>query len=289
MQAGHIWRYDPQTGATTIFRSPSGMANGIAFDARGDMIVAEGADFGGRRITRTDMKTGKAYILAATYNGRPFNSPNDVVIDSQGRVYFTDPRYVGREPIEQPVMGIYRIEVGGDVTLLATNLWKPNGIALAPDQRTLYVVEVGDYNANIVQPAPLVGGPPSAIHAYDLTEDGRVRYRKALVTFPLGSWGDGMTVDARGNIFVGVGGPVSVRGVHVYSPEGRRVDFLATPETAVNLDFGRGPDADLLYVVCARHPSGSGLWTPPLTNGLYRVRLERQAEAIEAVASPGRR
>jgi hypothetical protein len=57
----------------------------------------------------------------------------------------------------------------------------------------------------------------------------------------------------------------------------------------VNLDFGRGPDADLLYVVCARHPSGSGLWTPPLTNGLYRVRLERQAEAIEAVASPGRR
>src|SRR2546425_7358257 len=71
------------------------MSNGIEFDVEGRMVVAEGAGFGGRRITRTDMKTGKAVILAGLYNGRPFNSPNDLVLDARGRIYFTDPRYSG--------------------------------------------------------------------------------------------------------------------------------------------------------------------------------------------------
>ena len=279
MQAGHIWRYDPRTGATTVFRSPSGMANGIAFDARGDMIVAEGADFGGRRLTRTDMATGKSYILAGLYDGRRFNSPNDIAIDARGRVYFTDPRYVGHEPMDQPVMGIYRVDPDGHVHLLAANLWKPNGIAVAPDQKTLYVVEVGDYNANIVTPAPIERELPSAVHAYDLLDDGFIRYRKSVVTFPAGSWGDGMTVDADGNIYVGVGGPAEARGINVYAPDGQRLAFVPTPETAVNLDFGVGVDANLLYVTCARPPSGSGPWNPPSTNGLYRIRLLRRGVA----------
>ena len=71
IHAGHIWRFDPTTGKTSIYRSPSGMSNGIKFDARGDMLVCEGADFGGRRVTRTDMKTGMSYIVAAMYEGRP--------------------------------------------------------------------------------------------------------------------------------------------------------------------------------------------------------------------------
>jgi gluconolactonase len=135
MQAGHIWRYNPKTSSTAIFRSPSGMANGITFDLKGDMIVAEGADFGGRCIIRTDMNTGKSFIIAGLYKGRPFNSPNDLAIDNLGRIYFTDPRYLGHEPIEQPVMGIYRIDPDGLVSLLAANVWKPNGIAISPDQR----------------------------------------------------------------------------------------------------------------------------------------------------------
>lgn len=140
---------------------------------------------------------------------------------------------------------------------------------------------------DVTASVPLGGGPPSAIHAYDLAEDGGVRYRRAVVTFPAGNWGDGMTVDAEGRLFVGVGGLAAERGVHVYSPDGRRISFLSTPETAVNLEFGRGPDADILYVTCARHPSGTGPWVPPPTNGLYRIRLQRIPTAPPVVARTG--
>ena len=98
-QAGHIWRYDPASDACRIFRSPSGMANGLAFDAAGDLVAVEGADHGGRRVTRTDMATGRAFIVATGYGGRPFNAPNDVWIDLAGRLWVTDPRYFGHEPV----------------------------------------------------------------------------------------------------------------------------------------------------------------------------------------------
>ena len=140
MQAGHIMRYNPETGETTVFRSPSGMSNGMEFDAQGRLVIAEGADFGGRRITRTDMETGKSEIIAGLYNGKPFNSPNDLTIDEQGRIYFTDPRYAGHEPVEQPIFGVYRIDPDGSVHLVVTDGGKPNGVAVSPDQKTLYVI-----------------------------------------------------------------------------------------------------------------------------------------------------
>ena len=140
MQAGHIMRYNPETGETTVFRSPSGMSNGMEFDAQGRLVVAEGADFGGRRITRTDIETGKSEIIAGLYNGKPFNSPNDLTIDEQGRIYFTDPRYAGNEPVEQPIFGVYRIDPDGSIHLVVTDGGKPNGVAVSPDQKTLYVI-----------------------------------------------------------------------------------------------------------------------------------------------------
>src|SRR3990172_826697 len=93
-QAGNIWQYNPQTGQTSIFRSPSGMSNGIKFDREGNMIAALGADYGGRMLVKTDMQTGKSYILTGLFNGRPYNSPNDLSIDEKGRIYFSDPRGV---------------------------------------------------------------------------------------------------------------------------------------------------------------------------------------------------
>src|SRR6516162_688187 len=140
MEAGHIGKFDPKTKKTTIFRSPSGMSNGIKFDAEGNMIVAEGADFGGRRVTRTDMKTGKSYILAAQFGGRPLNSPNDLTIDEKGRIYFSDPRYVGHEPVEQSVQAVYRIDLDGSLHRIITDAGKPNGVCVSPDQKTLYVI-----------------------------------------------------------------------------------------------------------------------------------------------------
>src|SRR6476619_6582219 len=80
LEAGHIWKLDPKTSKATVFRSPSGMSNGLKFDAEGNLLAAEGADFGGRRVTRTDMKTGKSYIIADLFEGKPFNSPNDMTI-----------------------------------------------------------------------------------------------------------------------------------------------------------------------------------------------------------------
>jgi gluconolactonase len=105
-QAGNIWKYDPKTKQATIFRSPSGMSNGMKFDAEGNLVIAEGADFGGRRLTRTDMKTGKSYILSGLYNGQPYNALNDLTIDQKGRIYFSDPRYLGWEPMNQPVQAL---------------------------------------------------------------------------------------------------------------------------------------------------------------------------------------
>ncbi|HEU5161611.1 MAG TPA: SMP-30/gluconolactonase/LRE family protein, partial [Thermoanaerobaculia bacterium] len=214
-EAGHIMRYDPRSGAVSFYRSPSGMANGIIFDLEGRMVVAEGADFGGRRVTRTEMATGRSEVLAALFEGRHFNSPNDVTVDARGRIYFTDPRYVGREFIELPVMAVYRIDPDGSLQMVIADAGKPNGVAVSPDQKTLYVAS-GDNGATGPLPkgmAPLPGR--SAILAYDLAEDGSAKFRAVLV--PQGA--DGLTVDRDGNVYAAIGS----KGVAVYAPDGREI------------------------------------------------------------------
>ncbi|KAA5549050.1 SMP-30/gluconolactonase/LRE family protein [Adhaeribacter rhizoryzae] len=139
-KTGIIWTLNPQTRAYKVFRSPSGMANGLAFDANGDLIVCEQAGGGGRRVTKTNMKTGITHVLAGQYRNKPFNSPNDLSIDAKGRIYFTDPSYVANDPVEQNQMGVYRIDGDSSVHLVAANVNKPNGIAVSPDQKNLYVV-----------------------------------------------------------------------------------------------------------------------------------------------------
>src|SRR5262249_59739426 len=139
--------------------------------------------------------------------------------------------YVGNDAIEQPVMGVYRIDTDHSVHLVAANVWKPNGVAVSPDQKTLYVISIGDYNLNIAStPAPVRSTSSSAVHAYDLLPDGSVRYRKQLVDFPATRWGDGMKVDTDGNLYVGVTSTVPEQnGVYVFSPEGQQVAMLPTP------------------------------------------------------------
>lgn len=237
MQAGHIWRYDPRTGGTELFRSPSGMANGIIFDQEGRMVVAEGADFGGRRVTRTDMVTGKAVILAGLYEGRAFNAPNDLAIDEAGRIYFTDPRYSGHEPVEQPVRGVYRIDPDGTITLIISDVVMPNGILVAPDQRTLYVASIlrGDTTPRA-----------NALLAYDLASDGSVRFRETIIDFSPEHGVDGMAIDVDGNLYVGR--PVEPWGVYIYGPDGLPKGHIPTPDPVRNVAFGRGEDANRLYI-----------------------------------------
>ena len=247
MQAGHIWKHNPETGETTVFRSPSGMSNGMEFDAQGRLVVAEGADFGGRRITRTDMETGKSEIIAGLYNGRPFNSPNDLTIDEQGRIYFTDPRYAGHEPVEQPVFGVYRIDPDGSIHLVVTDGGKPNGVAVSPDQQTLYVIShdngaMGSFPDEV----PLRKGR-MALLAYDLSPEGTATFRKILVDYAPQDGPDGMVVDAEGNLWVAVRDETRP-GVRAYSPEGEELAYVKTPDKPTNVAFGRGKTSKTLYI-----------------------------------------
>ena len=247
MQAGNIWKHNPETGETTIFRSPSGMSNGTKFDAHGRLVVAEGADFGGRRITRTDMKTGKSEIIAGLYNGKPFNSPNDLSIDEQGRIYFTDPRYAGNEPVEQPIFGVYRIDPDRSVHLVVTDAGKPNGVAVSPDQQTLYVIShdngaMGSFPDDV----PLLNGR-MALLAYDLSPKGTATFRKVLVDYAPQDGPDGMVVDAEGNLFVAVRDETRP-GVRVYTPEGEELAYVKTPDKPTNVAFGRGKTSKTLYI-----------------------------------------
>ena len=272
MQAGHIMKYDPKTGKVSVFRSPSGMSNGIKFDAQGRMIVAEGADYGGRRITRTDMTSGKSVILAALFEGRPLNSPNDIAIDEQGHIFFSDPRYLGYEPVEQPVMAVYRIDPDSSLHRIITDAGKPNGVAVSPDQKTLYVVANDNGTTGMFRlppETPLHRGS-MALLAYDLRSDGTAKFRKVLVDYTPEDGPDGLVVDAEGNLFVAVRA-VSRPGIYVYSPEGKELARVATPVLPTNVGFGRGAERSTLYITAG--------------GNLYRIKTSKQGYELPPAPS----
>jgi gluconolactonase len=268
IEAGHIWKHDPKTGKTTVFRSPSGMSNGIKFDAEGNMIVAEGADFGGRRVIKTDMKTGKSYIIAGLFEGRPFNACNDVTIDEKGRIYFSDPRYLGHEPIDQPVQAVYRIDTDGSIHRIITDAGKCNGVLVSPDQKTMYVVsnDNGSFGiGRVPKDAPLKKGL-MLLMAYDLASDGSAKFRKVLVDYAPEDGPDGLVADVDGNIYVAVRAE-SRPGIGVYNPDGKEIAFIKT-EMPTNVGFGRGADANLLYITAG--------------HSLYRIRLNKEGYQLPA-------
>ncbi len=272
IEAGHIWKFNPATMQTTIFRSPSGMSNGIKFDAAGNMIVAEGADFGGRRVTRTDMKTGKTHIIAGLFEGRPLNSPNDITIDEKGRIYFSDPRYLGHEPIDQPVVGVYRIDADCSIHRIITDAGKANGVCISPDQKSLYVVSNDNGGTAIdrlskgdaQEQADKVSTPLRkgfmALQAYDLAADGTATFRKVLVDYSPFDGPDGLVCDKDGNLYVAVRAE-NRPGICVYSPAGKELAYIKT-EVPTNVGFARGKDANLLYITAGK--------------SLYRIRINRE-------------
>ena len=235
MKAGIIWNYNPQTGETKVFRSPSGMALGLAFDVDGNLLSCEGADFGGRRVIRTDMDNGKSTIAAGFFNDKQFNSPNDLVIDNKGRVYFTDPRYFGKEPVDQPLDGVYRIDIDGTVHLIIDNASKPNGIAISPDNKTLYIANYHWGHPDILK--------TGAILEYALLPDGNVQFKGVLIDL-MDNGPDGIKVDIEGNIYIAVKG-----NIVVYSPQGKKIVEIEVPNSsATNLCFGRGVFSKTLFI-----------------------------------------
>ena len=228
-----IMRYDPERGETTEFRSPSGRSNGLIFTPEGLLVAAEGANTGGdRRVSITDAD-GNVRTLADSFEGKRFNSPNDVAVDARGRVYVSDPRYVGDEPRALDQEAVYRIDPDGTVHLLETAASKPNGLVVAPDGMTLYVSDNGPMR--------------KALLRLDLDPmTGNVSNPRVLKNFGNGRGIDGMTVTADG-LLVAAAGSGDLGGVYVYEPDGTPVDFIPAPEAPTNVEFA-GPDRSTLYI-----------------------------------------
>lgn len=246
-ESSRILEYSAADGSVSEFRKPSGRANGLAFDAQGRLVACEGANTGGnRRVTRTNMETGAIEALAADYEGKRLNSPNDLVIAQNGRIYFTDPRYGGQEGRELETEDVYMIDADGSLRRVATkpNIAKPNGIALSPDQKTLYVADT--------QP-----GPPTEarVMAFDVAEDGSLSNPRSIYSFGSGRGIDGMAIDVEGNLYGAAGNnanPDNPAGVYVITPEGELAGLIAIPEdTITNCNFG-GEDLKTLYITSGK-------------------------------------
>src|SRR4051812_23960060 len=181
---GLIMRFDPKTKRTTVFTSDSHKSNGLMFDAQGSLIACEGSDGGGRCVARWDVTSGRREVIADRYMGKRFNACNDLCIDEKGRIYFTDPRYLGTEPRELEHRAVYRIDKVRTVVEVTHDVEKPNGIALSPDQKPLYAADHNNGTDRIapVAPKPKLGA--MKVYASPLGPDGLVNGpRRTLVDF----------------------------------------------------------------------------------------------------------
>jgi gluconolactonase len=243
-------------GVVSVFRVNSGRTNGNAFDAQGRLLSCEGGEHGTggrRRLVRTDMRTGEVRVLTERFEGKRYNSPNDVCADGKGRVWFTDPRYgADRSDLEMDVEAVYRLDPDGKVTrvLSQPKIERPNGLAVTPDDKTLYVIDSH----------PRAGGNRK-VWAFDVTADGTLDKQRLVYDFGKGRGGDGMRLDSQGNLWVAAGiatprGPGETTdvppGVYVISPQGKLLGRVPIPEDLItNLAFG-GPDRKTLYVTAGK-------------------------------------
>jgi gluconolactonase len=260
--ANRIYRMTPE-GAVSVFRADSGRTNGNTFDTRGRLLSCEGAEQGPggrRRIVRTDLETGEVEVLTERFDGRRYNSPNDVIADASGRVWFTDPFYGDdRSALEMGCEAVYRIDADGSVKRVLTQpeIERPNGLALTPDGKTLYVVDSHS------RP-----GGNRKIWAFETAADGIPGRRRLVFDFGRGRGGDGLRLDERGNLWVAAGimfprhsGETAdvPPGVYVLTPEGRLLGRIPIPEDlCTNLTFG-GPGRRTLYVT-----AGKSIYKVPL-------------------------
>ena len=246
-EAQQILRWEAGARKLTVFRERTNAANGLRFDRQGRLVACEG----GGRVVRIDTRTGEITVLAESFEGKPLGAPNDVEIDQRGRIYFSS-RLPNTDPKTGNINAVYRIDPDGRLTriLALPAIHMPNGLATSPDDRIFYLVESD-------------GGEGRArrIRAYDLRPDGSVDNERTVYDFYPGRSGDGMRVDAEGNLYVAAGlhrprgtsETLDTRpGIHVISPQGKLVDFIETPEdTITNCAFG-GPDWRTLYVTCGK-------------------------------------
>jgi gluconolactonase len=240
--ANRIHKWQPG-GDVSIWRADSGNSNGLTLDHTGRLIACE---HGNRRVSRTEA-SGDVITLAGEYGGRRLNSPNDVVVKSDGAIYFTDPPYgITPEQQEQPHSGVYRLRPDGTLDLLAEDFQRPNGLAFAPDESILYIDDSARRH----------------VRAFDVRLDGTLANGRVFADMdhPQPGSPDGMKVDVEGNLYV-----TGATGVWVFAPDGTHLGVIVTPERPANCAWG---DADhrTLYITAQ--------------TSLYRVRVQVPGVAV---------
>ena len=209
--------FDPATGQVSVAIEASGRANGLMFAPSGALLICEG---GNRQLTR---KLGtEKNILADRFEGKRLNSPNDLVLDGKGGIYFTDPRYGDRDDMEMRIEGVYYLPRGGELQRVIDNMVRPNGLMFSPDKSILYVADNG----------------AKTVIAYRVEEDGSLERIKKIADMSV----DGMAMDMLGNLYC-TGGPQVV----VFAPDGERRVVIPVPEGTANCTFG-GSEHKTLYI-----------------------------------------
>jgi len=234
-----IWTADK---GAVLFREPSGKSNGLTLDKQRRLLACEHAN---RRVSRTEAD-GKVVTIADKYDGKKLNSPNDVVVKSDGSIYFTDPPYglsadFGNPGVQElPFQGVYRLSADGkNLTLLVDDFNKPNGLAFSPDESILYIDDTDEVH----------------IRAFDVKPDGTIANSRILVDLRADAEGnvDGMKVDSEGNIYV-----TSPGGVTIVDPEGNKLGVIEIPEVSANVAWG-DDDWKTLFITAS--------------TSLYRIKL----------------
>lgn len=229
----YAWRRD---GRVAVWREASGNSNGLTIDRSGRLLACE---HGNRRVSITE-RDGTVTPLAETFDGKRLNSPNDLVMRSDGTVYFTDPPY-GIEPLpsEQPCNGVYRVQPDGTIDRVLDDFDRPNGLAFSPDESVLYVDDSRRRH----------------VRAFDVLPDGTLHNSRVIADMdhPQPGSPDGMKVDQAGHVYV-----AGATGVWVFEPDGTHLGVIVTPERPSNCAWG---DAD-----------GRSLYITARTS-VYRVRV----------------
>lgn len=264
---GRIMKFDPATGKTTVHVADSGQSNGLFFDADGRLLAACGANVGLRGLFEVTAD-GRMKAIVDKFEGKRFNSPNDLVIHPSGRIYFSDPRYVGKEPLEMDHQSVFRVDPDGTVHRATTDIRKPNGVILSPDAKTLYVAETDNGSTGLEPAGTSANAPRMTLNAFAITSDGTLGAKQVLIDFGQGTGTDGMTTDTAGRIYCAVRKDER-HGIVVYSSAGHELAYIPTEPLPTNCTFGTGAEVNVLYVT-----AGKGLYRIPLKATGYHPELQ---------------
>jgi gluconolactonase len=238
-------RWLEDTGEVSVFRSPSNYSNGNFRDREGRLVTCEHDT---RRVTRTE-HDGSITVLLDQFQGKKLNAPNDIVVHSDGAIWFSDPGYgimndyEGHKAAFELPANLYRLDPNThEATAVATDMIKPNGLCFSPDEKKLYVVDTGE---------PKHPGDPHPIRVYDVEGGTHLTNGRLFVNMAPGS-SDGIRCDVDGNVWSAAGwGPEGFNGVHVFAPDGTLIGKIHLPETCANLCFG-GAKKNRLFMAASQ-------------------------------------